>query len=168
MSEEKLQADNSDESSGSFLDKAKEAVSNVSEKIVEIKDDVIGDEQKAIMDEFKESSIGKVKQVMEELNNSLGLITRSGYEFKGINVSLGLPPSVSTSFHYKKDISEDEKTALLEEASEKRFVSMTLKCLFKAGDFYHSIKLGEYTLDGVSITLGLTPGVSVGFKKKGT
>lgn len=168
MSEEKLQEENKVESSGSFLDKAKSAVSNVSEKIVEIKDDVIGDEQKAIMDEFKETSIGKVKQVMEEINNSLGLITKSGYEFKGINVSLGLPPSVSTSFHYKKDISEDEKAALLEEAKEKKFVSMTLKCLFKAGDFYHSIKMGEYTLDGVSITLGLTPGVSVGFKKIGT
>ena len=168
MSEEKLQEENKVESSGSFLDKAKSAVSNVSEKIVEIKDDVIGDEQKAIMDEFKETSIGKVKQVMEEINNSLGLITKSGYEFKGINVSLGLPPSVSTSFHYKKDISEDEKAALLEEAKEKKFVSMTLKCIFKAGDFYHSIKMGEYTLDGVSITLGLTPGVSVGFKKIGT
>jgi len=152
---------------GSFLDKAKEAVTNVSEKIVEIKDDVIGDEQKAIMDEFKETSIGKVKQVLEEINNSLSLITKSGYEFKGINVSLGLPPSVSTAFHYKKDIPEAEKTALLDECKEKRFVSMILKCLFKAGDFYHSIKMGEYTLDGVSITLGLTPGVSVGFKRKG-
>lgn len=168
MSEEKITAEQNEESSGSFLEKAKSAVTTVSEKIVEMKDDVIGDEQKAIMDEFKESSIGKVKQVMEEINNSLGIITRSGYEFKGVNVSLGLPPSVSTSFHYKRDIPDDEKSELLEEAKEKRFVSMTLKCLFKAGDFYHSIKLGDYTLDGVSITLGLTPGVSVGFKKKGS
>jgi len=168
MPEEQNQNTEQESSTGSLLDKAKNAVSSVSEKIVEMKDDVIGDEQKTIMDEFKESSIGKVKQVMEEINNSLGLITRSGYEFKGINVSLGLPPSVSTSFHYKRDIPDDEKTALLEEAKEKKFVSMTLKCLFKAGDFYHSIKLGDYTLDGVSITLGLTPGVSVGFKKKGT
>ncbi len=163
MSEEKLQS----EEPQSLLDKAKSAVTNVQEKIVEMKEDVIGDEQKAIMDEFKESSLAKVKSVMEELNNSLGLITRAGYEFKGINVSLGIPPSVSTSFHYKKDISDEEKAALLEEASDKRFVTMTLKCLFKAGDFYHSIKMGDYILDGVSITLGLTPGVSVGFKKKG-
>jgi len=163
MSEEKLQT----EEPQSLLDKARSAVTNVQEKIVEMKEDVIGDEQKAIMDEFRESSLAKVKSVMEELNNSLGIITRSGYEFKGINVSLGIPPSVSTSFHYKKDISDDEKAALLEEAAEKRFVTMTLKCLFKAGDFYHSIKMGDYILDGVSITLGLTPGVSVGFKKKG-
>lgn len=164
MTEEKT---NTEESAGSLLDKAKSAVSSVSGKIVEMKDDMISDEQKAIMDEFKESSLGKVKQVMEELNNSLGIITKSGYEFKGINVSLGIPPSVSTSFRYKKDITEAEKTALLEEAKEKKFVSMTLKCLFKAGDFYQSIKMGEYILDGVSITLGLTPGVSVEFKKKG-
>ena len=168
MSEETNINGESESTTGSFLDKAKEAVTNVSEKIVEIKDDVIGDEQKAIMDEFKETSIGKVRQVLEELNNSLALITKSGYEFKGVNVSLGLPPSVSTAFHYKKDIPEADKTALLEEAKEKRFVSMILKCLFKAGDFYNSIKMGEYTLDGVSITLGLTPGVSVGFKRKGT
>lgn len=163
MSEEILQT----EEPQSLLEKARSAVTNVQEKIVEMKEDVIGDEQRAIMDEFKESSLAKVKSVMEELNNSLGIITRSGYEFKGINVSLGIPPSVSTSFHYKRDISDDERAALLEEAAEKRFVTMTLKCLFKAGDFYHSIKMGEYILDGVSITLGLTPGVSVGFKKKG-
>jgi len=155
-----------EEKSASFLAKAKDAVSNVSEIIVEIKDDVIGDEQKAIMDEFKETSIGKVKQVMEELNNSLGIITKSGYEFKGINVSLGMPPSVSTAFHYKKDTTVAERAAVMEEAKDRRFVTMILKCLFKAGDFYHSVKMGEYTLDGVSITLGLTPGVSVGFKKK--
>lgn len=165
MSEEKTTPE---ESTGSLLNKAKSAVSSVSDKIVEMKEDMIGDEQKAIMDEFKESSLGKVKQVMEELNNSLGIITKSGYEFKGINVSLGIPPSLSTSFHYKKEISDAEKTALLEEAKEKKFVLMTLKCLFKAGDFYHSIKMGEYILNEVSITLGLTPGVSVGFKKKGT
>ena len=165
MAEDKTETE---ESAGSLLDKAKSAVTSVSEKIVEIKDDVIGDEQKAIMDEFKETGIGKVRQVLEELNSSLVLITKSGYEFKGVNVSLGLPPSVSTAFHYKKDIPDADKTALLEEAKEKRFVTMILKCLFKAGDFYNSIKMGEYILDGVSITLGLTPGVSVGFKRKGT
>lgn len=166
MSEEKQATEAGEEKSGSIFDKAKDAVSNVTEKIVEIKDDVIGDEQKAIMDEFKESSINKAKHVMEELNNSMGTIAKSGYEFKGIAVSLGLPPSITTAFHYKKEITEEERTALLEEAKEKRFVSITLKCLFKAGDFYKSIKLGEYTLEDVSITLGITPGVNVSFKKK--
>ena len=166
MTEEKQTPETGEEKSGSIFDKAKEAVSNVTEKIVEIKDDVIGDEQKAIMDEFKESSIGKAKQVMEELNNSMGIITKSGYEFKGIAVSLGLPPSITTAFHYKKDVSEKERAELLEEAKEKRFVTMTLKCLFKAGDFYRSIQLGEYMLEDVSVTLGLTPGVNVSFKRK--
>lgn len=156
-----------EEKTEGLLDKAKVAVSSVSEKIVEIKEDVLSDEQKAIVSEFKESGMGKVKLVMEEINNSLGIITRSGYEFKGIEVSIGLPPSISTSFHYNNDIPDSEKTALLEEAKEKKIVMIILKCLFKAGDFYNSVKMGEYILDGVKVTLGLTPGVNVGFKKKG-
>jgi hypothetical protein len=54
---------------------------------------------------------------------------------------------------------------LLEEASDKKLIKLILKLLFKAGDFYKSIQLGDYILDVVNISLGLSPGMSVAFKK---
>lgn len=148
-----------------LLDKAKEAASAVGDKVSEIKTSLMGEEQQEIEEEFKENSGGKLKEVVEQIQNSLSLITRSGYEFKGIGANIGLSLSITLSFHYKKEITEDERSALLEEASDKKLIKLILKLLFKAGDFYKSIQLGDYQLDVVNISLGLSPGMSVAFKK---
>ena len=55
--------------------------------------------------------------------------------------------------------------AILEQAKDKKTVKIILKMLFKAGDFYRSIKLGDYALDAVNMSLGLSLGMSLTFKK---
>lgn len=153
----------------SILNKAKDAalgaVSNVSDTFVSFKDNIIGDEQNEITENFKEASNNKVKEVLDSINESMALITSSGYEFKGIGVALGLSPSISLSFHYLRDISDDDRNSILTQADEKKMIKMILKLLFKAGDYYKAIKLGDYALDAVNMTLGLSPGMSVTFKK---
>jgi hypothetical protein len=146
-------------------DAAKDAVSNVSEKIVSFKDNIIGDEQNEIAENFKDASNNKVKEVLDSINESMALITSSGYEFKGIGVALGLSPSISLSFHYLRDISDDDRNSILEQAEDKKMIKMIIKLLFKAGDYYKAIKLGDYALDAVNMSLGLSPGMSVTFKK---
>lgn len=146
-------------------DAAKDAVSNVSDKIVSFKDNFIGDEQNEIAENFKEASNNKVKEIIDSINESMQLITSSGYEFKGIGVALGLSPSISLSFHYIRDISDDDRNSILAQAEEKKMIKMILKLLFKAGDYYKAIKLGDYVLDAVNMSLGLSPGMSVTFKK---
>jgi hypothetical protein len=146
-------------------DAAKDAVSNVSEKIVSFKDNIIGDEQNEITENFKDASNNKVKEVLDSINESMALITSSGYEFKGIGVALGLSPSISLSFHYLRDISDDDRNSILEKAEDKKMIKMIIKLLFKAGDYYKAIKLGDYALDAVNMSLGLSPGMSVTFKK---
>jgi len=152
-----------------IFNKAKEAaldaVSNVSDKIISFKDNFIGDEQNEIAEDFKDASTNKVKEVLDSVHESMALIVSSGYEFKGIGVALGLSPSISLSFHYVKDITEEDRNSILEQAAEKKMIKMILKLLFKAGDFYKAIKLGDYTLDAVNLSLGLSPGMNVTFKK---
>ncbi|MEI7484742.1 MAG: hypothetical protein WCK13_08525 [Ignavibacteriota bacterium] len=146
-------------------DAAKGAVSNVSDKLVSFKDNIIGDEQNEIAENFKESSSNKVKEVLDSINESMALITSSGYEFKGIGVSLGLAPSISLSFHYLRDIPEEARNSILEQAEDKKMIKIVIKLLFKAGDYYKAVKLGDYALDAVNMSLGLSPGMSVTFKK---
>ncbi len=148
-----------------LLDKAKEAATSVGEKVAEITSSIMGDEQKEIEEEFKDNSGGKLKEVVEQIQNSLALITKSGYEFKGIGANIGISLAITLSFHYKKDITEEDRNALLEEAQDKKLIKLILKLLFKAGDFYKSIQLGDYQLDVVNISLGLSPGMSVSFQK---
>ncbi len=159
--------DNSNtENPGGILDIAKIAVSGITDRVIEIKEDLIGDEQSAILSEFKESGLNKIKTSMEEISNSVQLISKSGYNFKSMEVSMGLPPSVSAVFHYIKEISESERSDLLTEVKDRNIVTIILKCLFKANEFYHSANIGSYKVDEVKITLGLTPGVDISFVKK--
>lgn len=159
--------DNSNtETPGGILDIAKVAVSGITDRVIEIKEDLIGDEQSAILSEFKESGLNKIKTSMEEISNSVQLISKSGYNFKSMEVSMGLPPSVSAVFHYIKEISESERSDLLTEVKDRNIVTIILKCLFKANEFYHSANIGNYKVDEVKITLGLTPGVDISFVKK--
>ncbi len=152
-----------------LFEKAKEAavnaVSGVTEQIISFKDNYLGDEQNEINEELKDAESGKIKEIVESINESMSLITSSGYEFKGIGVSLGLVPSITLSFHYIRDITDDERNAILEQAKDKKTVKIILKMLFKAGDFYRSIKLGDYALDAVNMSLGLSLGMSLTFKK---
>lgn len=156
---------NTDTSIG-ILNIAKEAVSGITEKVTEMKQDLIGEEQTAILSEFKESGLNKIRSSMEEISNSVQLISKSGYDFKSMEVSMGLPPSVSAVFHYIKEISESERSDLLTEVKDRNIVTIILKCLFKANEFYHSANIGSYKVDEVKITLGLTPGVDISFVKK--
>ncbi|HMS34151.1 MAG TPA: hypothetical protein PKC91_08690 [Ignavibacteria bacterium] len=157
---------NNSETSGGILDIAKVAVSEITDRVIEIKEDLIGDEQSEILSEFKESGLNKIKTSMKEISDSVQLISKSGYDFIKMEVSMGLPPSVSAVFHYNKEITETEKSDLQAEAKDRRIVELILKCLFKANEFYDSANIGNYKLEEVKITLGLSPGVDISFVKK--
>jgi len=146
---------------------AKDAVSAVGEKVISFKDNYIGEEQNEITEDLKDATTTKLKEIIDNINASLDLITNSGYEFKGLGVALGLSPSISLSFHYVKEVSEDIRKEIMEKAEGKKTVKIVLKLLFKAGDFYKTVKLGDYELDGVNISLGLSLGMSLSMKKKG-
>jgi hypothetical protein len=150
---------------GKAKEAAKGAVSNVTEKVINFKDNYLGEEQEEIAEDFKDAGSGKVKETIDSINDSIGLITSAGYEFKGMGVSLGLSPSISLSFHYLNSITDEERVSVLGQAEGKKMVKLILKLLFKAGDFYTSIKMGDYALDAVNISLGLSPGLSITFKK---
>jgi hypothetical protein len=58
-----------------------------------------------------------------------------------------------------------KKNKLLEEVEGRKVLSVILKCLFKAGEFYTSVQFKEFKMGSVDISLSLTPGVSVKFIK---
>jgi len=150
---------------GDLIEKAKDSASTITDKISELKGNLIGDESKAIMDEFKDAGANKTKEIADMLDESKSFITKAGYELSKLHVSLGLPPQIGLSFNYKAEIGEDERNKLLEEVEGRKVLSIILKCLLKAGDFYKSAKFKEYKLHSVDISLGLTPGVNINFIK---
>ena len=85
-----------------IIDKMKDSTQSLKDKIVEFKEDMIGDEQGEIIKEFKDGGVNKVKSVLENMNNSTSIFLRTGYELKSITVSLGLPPVITATFNYNK------------------------------------------------------------------
>lgn len=148
-----------------LISKAKEKASELTDKISEIKDDLWGDEERDIKEEFKESGREKIKSVLEYINNSTEMIKKSGFELKGMGIALSLSPVITSSFGFQKKISAEEREALLAEASDSKLLKIIFHCLFKASDFFDAIKFSDYKLDTVNITLGLTPGINMTFKK---
>jgi hypothetical protein len=148
-----------------LIQKAKDSASTITDKISELTDNLIGDESNAIMSEFKDAGLNKAKEIVDMLDQSKSFITRSGYELSSIHVSIGIPPQIGLLFKYQSEVSDDDKKKLLEEVEGRKVLSIILKCLFKAGDFYTSAKFKEYKLGSVDISLGLTPGVNINFVK---
>ncbi len=148
-----------------ILNKVIETASTISEKVDEIKEDIWGEEQKLIIEEFRESSSQKVKDILNNLNNSSELFDRAGFHLSNLNISLGIPPEISSDFKAIKIITMEERETLISEVADNRIVTLVMKCLFKANDFYDKIKFGTYKLDVVNITLGLTPGINMNFQR---
>lgn len=148
-----------------ILNKVIETASTISEKVDEIKEDIWGEEQKLIIEEFRESSSQKVKDILNNLNNSSELFDRAGFHLINLNISLGIPPEISSDFKAIKIITMEERETLINEVADNRIVTLVMKCLFKANDFYDKIKFGTYKLDVVNITLGLTPGINMNFQR---
>ena len=148
-----------------ILNKVIETASTISEKVDEIKEDIWGEEQKLIIEEFRESSSQKVKDILNNLNNSSELFDRAGFHLSNLNISLCIPPEISSEFKAIKIITMEERETLINEVADNRIVTLVMKCLFKANDFYDKIKFGTYKLDVVNITLGLTPGINMNFQR---
>lgn len=148
-----------------ILDKVKDSTQSFKEKIIEFKEDMIGEEQGEIIKEFKDGGVNKVKSVLDNMNNSTAVFLRTGYELKNVTVTLGLPPVITASFHYNNKISDEERAQILEATKEQKIIHILVSCLMKADDFYEMVKMGEYKLGTVTISLGLAPSVSISFVK---
>jgi hypothetical protein len=151
------------------LDKLKEkalgAAGNLKDKISDMKDNIFSSEEEEIKEEFKEPGTSKIQDMLNYITGSTDLIKRAGFELSGLGVSIAIAPLIKVSFAYLKKISEEERKEIIEEVKEKKIIKILLSCLFKASDFVDGIKVGDYKLGGVDISLGLTPGISVTFKK---
>ncbi|MFA5403659.1 MAG: hypothetical protein WC358_01875 [Ignavibacteria bacterium] len=146
-------------------EKALEAAGGLKDKISDLKDNIFSSEEEEIKEEFKESGTSKIQEMLNYITDSTDLINRAGFELSGLGVSIAIAPLIKVSFAFLQKISEEERAVIIEESKEKKIIKILLACLFKASDFVDGIKVGNYKLGGVDISLGLTPGINVTFKK---
>ena len=148
-----------------IFSKVKESASAIKDKVSNLKEDIWGEEQKQIIQEFKDSGTAKIKEVLENIGGSSAIFLQSGYELKDVSINLGIPPVIASTFSFIKDISEEEQKKVLEETKKSPLIHLIISCLLKASNYFDKIKVGSYKMTSVSISLGLTPGVNINFTK---
>jgi hypothetical protein len=146
-----------------IFSKAKESAGTLKSKITEVGSDLWDNEKLEIIQEFKESGTNKIKDIVGDLNQSSDIFKRGGFKLSEVEVTLGLPPEIVVVFDALEKVSDDEKEKLILELADKKIISLILTSLFKARDFFEVIKIGEYKLNQIKISLGLTPGISILF-----
>lgn len=117
-----------------------------------------------IASDLKESGSEKIIGSMQDLENSSRVISRSGFNLVEIESKLGIPPEVVAVFKFEKNISDEEWNELFREVESNSTLTALLKALYGADKFADSLKLGKFHLEGVSVILGIPPGVSLKFK----
>jgi hypothetical protein len=148
-----------------IFSKVKESASALKDKVSDLRENIWGDEQKQIIQEFKDSGTSKIKEVLENIGGSSAIFLQSGYELKNVSINLGLPPDIVTTFQFIKDISEEEQKRVLDETKKSSIIHLIITCLLKASNYFDKIKVGDYKMSSVSISLGLTPGININFTK---
>jgi hypothetical protein len=80
-------------------------------------------------------------------------------------VSTWASPCYNLNISFLKDISEEEQKKILEETQKSSLIHLIITCLLKASNYFDKIKVGDYKMTSVSISLGLTPGININFTK---
>jgi hypothetical protein len=151
------------------LDKIKEmaldAAGGLKDKITDLKDNIFSKEEEEIKEEFKDTNTSKLQEIINYITDSTDVINRAGFDISGLGLSIAIVPVLKVNFAFLKKITDEEREKIMEEVQEKKIMKILMACLFKASDFVDGIKVGNYKLGGVEVSLGLTPGISVSFKK---
>ncbi|MBI5403944.1 MAG: hypothetical protein HY959_11130 [Ignavibacteriae bacterium] len=144
---------------------AKDAAGGLKDKITDLKDNIFSKEEDEIREEFKDTNTSKLQEIINYITDSTDIVNRAGFDISGLGLSIAIVPVLKVNFAFLKKISDEEREKIMEEVQEKKIMKILMACLFKASDFVDGIKVGNYKLGGVEVSLGLTPGISVSFKK---
>lgn len=153
------------DSASAVSEKVKESAGSVTDKFKEIKEEFWSEEQKQILEEFKDRKSDKIKEIVTNLTNASPLIEKAGFKQEGFSIIMGLPPEIKLGFSVVRKIASEERFSIMEEVKENKLMELILNCLFKANDYCDKIQLGEHNMELIEITLGIIPGIEIHMKK---
>lgn len=138
---------------------------NLQKGVNSIKNAVGGskDSPKPEKPELKDLGQRKLVELAQEFNKNLPLFERAGFKLKHLEIEINLSPKFIVHFHIQRQISEEEKLAVLKEISGKRILKMVMEALFKASGLKEYLKVGGLNFLGVAIHVGAIPTVRVLF-----
>lgn len=149
----------------------KEFLTKVTDKVSEHKDavmdglsfDKLSEKVTGMSEGAKEKSIG----FMNDMIAISPIVEEMGFKTVGISISIGLPPDVTFHFNKAKDISQEERDAVLAQHSGNKMLTLVAKTLFMADSYQQKLNMGNFRFANIDVCVGLTGGVSFQLVPKG-
>jgi hypothetical protein len=105
-------------------------------------------------------------RLAEDLNELLPAIRRAGYQVRGIDLDVAVPPRVAVHCHLEAEVSADDRAALLAALEGRAIAAAAIRALFQVSDLQKSIAVGSLVPSDVILELGLSPAVKVRYRER--
>ncbi|MEN6310257.1 MAG: hypothetical protein ABFD80_01820, partial [Acidobacteriota bacterium] len=113
-----------------------------------------------------EAGLTKLKEMTDEVNEILPLISELGYSVESIQVGVGLIPDIIIEISgLTKKMDEEAYRRILKEKEDKKLLCSVLRALQAASGLHDKIHIAGMKSDTGTLTLGQPPKVTLKFKK---
>ena len=119
-----------------------------------------------ILGNLKDKSVDKFLEYLNNINDILPIIAKTGYALVGMSVDVSIPPGVNLDFHKTKEVSKEEIEKILEQNEGRPVLKLIVDSLVTANEFHKRIKLGSLPFTGISVGVSMPPKVTLKFIKK--
>lgn len=141
----------------------KKVIETAKDNLSGIKDTISGYLKTDVVEKMNEYGLDKLNEAWNQIDGATEILKQTGYILTGINVNLGIPPTITLSLDQDENIDDDAEERLLEENKDKTFLYPILVALFKANAFQKSMKTKKYKFSGIHVGLTLPPSIVLRF-----
>jgi hypothetical protein len=152
-----------------FAEKARGALEGAAESAAALKGRTaaalsgLGEQASRRVQDAIDAGMEQLTGVAADLNAALPIIGQAGYSLHSVTLAAGLSPSVVAAFHVDAAVT-DEQVAAVEAAHAENALALTIiRTLRRASKLQEGLSFGTLKARELSISLGLSPTVSVRF-----
>ena len=116
--------------------------------------------------EIKSASVEKLtNSIMNDLNEAMPLIEKSGYKISSLEAELSLPPEVTTFFEIVKIVDLKQQKKILDSLKGNRIGELVLGSLIQTFILNKKVSIENMKLKTIQITISLPPYVTIEYEK---
>ncbi len=115
---------------------------------------------------IKSAGKDQLTKAIKNLNDALPEIEAAGFELVRLDLDIALLPRMFARFDQIREISDDEKEAILQKTKKNKFLNFILIGLFKAVEIRKEVQIDNLNLKEIELEIGLTPSAKLIFRRE--
>jgi len=153
----------------SILDKAKDAKDAAAQKAAALKERAasavsdISEHAAARASEIFGAGFDQVTGAVADFNEALPVVRKAGFMLEGVTLQVSLSPSIQAGFQATEPISDEQVATIESEHGDNKLAIMLVHTLRRAQKLQAAVKVGSLKPQGLSVSIGLSPSVSIKF-----